>query len=145
MSRPFQLTAIVLAAVLQVGEEGAGQTKPPAEFVGHTYRHTWVRGKYAGNAFEMAYLSDDMLRWTGLIGPSKGNSAEENYEYVRLAPSLHLIVFKEVGKPARGLPSLIFAVFTYDFEKKVIHGVINEGPAIVVLEGTFIETHAPAK
>jgi hypothetical protein len=43
------------------------------------------------------------------------------------------------------LPTLFFVVFTYDFEKKVIHGVINDGPRIIVLEGTFVAKDAPAK
>ena len=85
-----------------MAQTNMAQTKPPAEFVGHTYAHKWTEGAFAGAAFEMAYLSDDKVRWTGTDGPPKGNSAVENYTYVQLGPKLHQFSFKETGARAKG-------------------------------------------
>ena len=113
------------------------QTKPKAGFVGNTYGHEWKEGAFAGAAYDMAYLSDNTVRWTATAGQPKGNSAVEKYQHAMLSSSLHQFSWKEASTG-------YFVVLTYDLKSQEVHGLINVGEQTYVLKGPF-SRKGPAK
>ena len=95
--------------------------------LGRIFEHEWTEGKYEGVIYQVEFLSDTQLRWTGMEGPPKGKSDTENYTLTKIEKDIHQ--FSWLAKDG------LSVTITYNFNTMKAFGVVSNGEEQNVLSG----------
>jgi len=97
------------------------------DLIGKTLEHEWNTGKYKGALFQVKFLTDTELRWTGLAGFPKGTSETQKYNMSKID--------KEIYQFSWLADDGVSVIITYNFNTMHAFGVVAEHKEQHVLSG----------
>jgi len=100
----------------------------PETLLGKTFEHEWITGKYKGVVFQVEFLSETELRWTGIEGAPKGESDTQNYKMVKIDDNIYQ--FSWLANDG------LAVIVTYNFNTMTAFGVVSKEEQ-EVLSGTL--------
>ncbi|HIJ10849.1 TPA: hypothetical protein HA278_02210 [Candidatus Woesearchaeota archaeon] len=99
------------------------------DFVGTTFEHEWTEGAYTGVIYRVEFISDTMLRWTGIAGFAKGRSDIQKYTLQKINDTISQ--FSWLANDG------LSVIITYNFVTMRSFGVISTKTEQHVLRGSL--------
>jgi hypothetical protein len=97
------------------------------DLLGRVFEHEWTNGKYGGVIYQVEFLSETELRWTGIAGFPKGRSDTQNYRVAKIDDDI--CQFSWLAKDG------LSVIVTYNFDKMRAFGVVSDDKGQNVLSG----------
>lgn len=103
--------------------------KYPAQknLVGRVFEHKWTEGKYKGVAYQVEFLSDTELRWTGMAGFPEGQSDIQKYRMAKIDKDIYQ--FSWLARDG------LSVAITYNFNNMHAFGVVSNNKEQNFLSG----------
>ena len=99
------------------------------DLLGRTFEHEWTEGKYIGVIYQVEFLSDTELLWTGLEGFPKGRSDTQQYSIKKIDTDIYQ--FSWLAQDG------LSVTITYNFNSMHAFGVISNEKEQQVVSGVL--------
>jgi len=97
------------------------------DLVGRIFENEWTHGKYKGVVYQVEFLSENELRWTGMKGFPKGESDTQKYRIAK--------VDKDIYQFSWLADDDLSVIITYNFNSMSTFGVVSSRKRQYVLRG----------